>query len=443
MHQHLRNHQFLLLKTLSLHWQRRLIFGLGGLGVGLAACLLALGSDRAQSQFHQILTLYPWAGFIITPLGFALAVWVTRRWFPGTQGSGIPQAIAARSLKTPQERAKLVGMRAAIGKVGMTLFGLLAGASTGREGPTVQVGASLMFLAGRMSPRRQAGLILAGAAAGVAGAFNTPLAGIVFAIEEMSRSFELKTSNLIIATVILAGLTSLALFGNYTYFGISHAALTFGTGWLAVPVCGMAGGLLGSLFARVMLMVPAELPGQIGRVLRNHPVLFALGCGLIVAICGFATGTATNGTGYDYARGAINGHHPLALIYTPLKFLATAASTISGIPGGIFSPSLSVGAGLGADIAELFPFAPLGTIALLGMVAYFTGVTQAPITGFVIVMEMTDNSAMLLPLMATALIAQFAARMICREGVYHAQARRFLAAFDTTPAGEVCKRCTP
>lgn len=413
-------------KALSLIWQRRLIFGIGGLAVGLAAVALAIGSDAAQAAFRHITARWRYSGLLITPLGFGLTVWLTSRYFPGTQGSGIPQAIAARAMSDPQARSKLVGLRTAVGKVIMTLAGLLFGASAGREGPTVQVGASLMFLTGKLSPRRQAGLILAGAAAGVAGAFNTPLAGIVFAIEEMSQSFEMKTSNLILGTVILAGFTSLMLMGNYTYFGISHDVLHFGIGWLAVPLCGIAGGLLGALFARLMQCVPAELPGKTGALFRRHGVLFAVGCGLIVALCGLYTDNATSGTGYAYARGTLSGEHPLAFLYTPLKFLATIATTVSGLPGGIFSPSLSVGAGLGADIAGLFPLAPLSTIALLGMVAYFTGVTQAPITGFVIVMEMTDNSGMLLPLMATAMIAKGSARLICREGVYHALAKRFL-----------------
>lgn len=146
-----------------------------------------------------------------------------------------------------------MSLRIAAGKMILTLFGLLCGASIGREGPTVQVGASVMFAIGRVSPRRQPGLILAGAAAGVAAAFNTPLAGIVFGIEEMSRAFETRTSSLIIAAVIAAGLTSLALAGNYAYFGSSVTSLARGTDWLAVPLCGVVGGLAGGLFSRIVI----------------------------------------------------------------------------------------------------------------------------------------------------------------------------------------------
>lgn len=415
------------LRALSMVWQRRLIFGVGGLAVGLAAAALAVVADASGEVFQDILALSPYAGLVVTPLGFGAIVFLTNRYFPGTQGSGIPQAIAARQLTSPRDRAKLVGLRSAIGKVLLTSAGLAVGASTGREGPTVQVGAAIMFMAGRISPRRQEGLILAGAAAGIAGAFNTPLAGIVFAIEEMSRSFEMRTSGLIIGTVMLSGLVSMMIFGSYIYFGTTEDVLAFGWGWLAVPVVGVAGGILGGLFSRILLLFSFGLPGRVGRFIKARPIVFAVICGLVVAGCGLASGGIVHGTGYEAARGALHEREDLALAYAPLKFLATLASAVSGLPSGIFSPSLSIGAGLGSDISHLFPDVPVGVIVLLGMVAYFTGVVQAPITAFVIVMEMTDNNEMLLPLMASALIANASSRLVCKEGVYQAQARLFLA----------------
>lgn len=412
----------------SRRWRRRLVFLVGGLAVGLVAVLLAVASDAAQDQFHAVEMRWPLAPLLVTPIGFGLTVFLARRFFPNTQGSGIPQAIAARKLENVEDRNRLVGLRVAIGKTLLTLLGLLVGASTGREGPTVQVGASIMFLIGRLSPRRQSGLILAGAAAGVAAAFNTPLAGIVFAIEEMSRSFEVRASGLIIAAVIIAGVTAQALFGNYTYFGFTAAALPIGTAWMAVPLCGVIGGLSGAVFSRVLVTVPDALPQSIGSWIKRHPVIFAVTCGLGVALCGYASGGAVYGTGYQYARELLHHTGTVPLDYWPLKLIATLISSISGIPGGIFSPSLSIGAGIGSDIAHFFHHAAPGPIILLGMVAYFTGVVRAPITGFVIVSEMTGNHGMLVPLMATALIADGSARLINREGVYHVLARRFLAA---------------
>jgi H+/Cl- antiporter ClcA len=425
------------LLVISRRWRRRIIFLCGGLAVGVAAVALAGAADAAQIVFESFRGRFPYGSLILTPIGFALIAFLTSRYFPAAAGSGIPQAIAARRLKETEKRAKLVSLPIAAGKTVLTLMGLVIGASIGREGPTVQIGASIMSAIGRLSPRRQPGLILAGAAAGVAAAFNTPLGGIVFGIEEMSRSFEVRASGLIIGAVILGGVTSLAFVGSYTYFGNSSAALNLAADWLAVPLCGVTGGLLGGLFSRFIVALadikrraraPAKDRGlrRIASHMREwtatHPTLFAAICGLGVALCGFASGGAAHGTGYAHARDALHGA-PLSYSFLPMKLAATALSSISGIPGGIFAPSLAIGAGLGADFAPLFPDAA-GAVVLLGIVSYFTGVVQAPITGFVIVSEMTNDHTMLVPLMASAVIADAVSKLVCREGIYHALARR-------------------
>jgi len=422
----LSEHRRRALRVLSIRWRRHAIFLLGGIAVGAAAVALALLADQAQRAFALLLTWRREAAFVVTPVGFMLSVFLTNRYFPNSQGSGIPQAIAARQLTDQAARGRLVSLRIAAGKILLTLLGLLCGASAGREGPTVQVGASIMFAIGRLSPRRQAGLILVGASAGVSAAFNTPLAGIVFGIEEMSRAFESRTSGLIIGGVIAAGLTSLALVGNYTYFGVSSTMLRDGVDWLAIPLCGVVGGLAGGLFGRIVIAV-AQLArsGRRGAI-KRHPIFFAMLCGIGVALCGFASGDMVYGTGYAQVKAALESGVPLPWSFGLLKFVATTFSTISGIPGGIFSPSLAVGAGLGADVARMFPGVPLGPIMLLGMVSYFAGVVQAPITAFVIVIEMTDNHAMVIPLMTAALIAYATSRLICREGIYHALSKSFL-----------------
>ena len=120
--------------------------------------------------------------------------------------------------------------------------------------------------------------------------------------------------------------------------------------------------------------------------------------------------------------------------YALLKMIATTASSISGIPGGLFAPSLSVGAGLGANMALVLPDAPIAALIVIGMVAYFSGVVQAPITAFAIVAEMTNDHAMILPLMIASLIGTFTSRLICHEGVYHALARNYFTA-ESSRAG--------
>jgi H+/Cl- antiporter ClcA len=424
-------------------WKRRLVFWGGGVAVGAAAVVFAIGSEQAHIQFHRLVAVSPFLPLLVTPLGFALVAFATRRIFPGSQGSGIPQTIAALELHEPEQRHKVLSLRIAFGKIGLTLVALLSGASVGREGPTVQIGASLMHAFGGWArfPRYEVerGLILAGGAAGVAAAFNTPLAGIVFAIEEMSRSFEQRTSGTILTGVVVAGVVSMALLGNYTYFGHTEAVLPLDRAWLAVVMCGMAGGLLGGLFSRFLIEASEGLPGRLGRLMKERPVVFAAWCGFALALIGLLSGGLTYGTGYNEARAIVEGSEQLPWDYGVLKLLATAVSYISGIPGGIFAPSLAVGAGFGQNIAALMPYAPAGAVVVLGMVGYFAGVVQAPITAFVIVMEMTDNHEMVLPLMATAFIGHVSSRLVCDRPLYKTMAENFLAgargtAQDTSPS---------
>jgi H+/Cl- antiporter ClcA len=291
----------------------------------------------------------------------------------------------------------------------------------------VQVGAATMAALGRFAPNRQPGLLLAGSAAGVAAAFNAPLAGIIFGIEEMSRSFETRASGLVIGTVIAAGLTSLATLGDYAYFGTTPATLPIGPQWIAVIVAGVVGGLAGGLFSRILVTFASGLPGAAGRCIKAYPVLFAIACGLALALCGAAVDGSIFGTGYDQARQILAGHSQLSPLFGPLKLVATVLSSISGIPGGIFSPSLAVGAGLGQDIGWLMPNVPVPVLAVLCMAAYLAGVVQAPITSFVIVSEMTENHALVIPIMLASLIANACSKLVCREGVYHALSESFSA----------------
>ena len=410
------------------HTQLRLMFVFGGLVVGLCAVGFARFADLASGGFGWIVGQSPWIPMALTPFGFALSNWLARRYFPSSQGSGIPQVIAARALTDETERHKLVSLRVAFGKVLLTAFGLLCGGSIWREGPTVQLGASLMYFVGHLSPRRQRGLVLAGAAAGVAAAFNTPLAGIVFGIEEMSRSFETKTSGVVIGTVICGGLVSLVLLGDYNYFGMHSIALRGASVWLAVPLCGVFGGLVGGSFSWLVVAAAGPWPGRLGQNLKRRPVLFAALCGLVVAACGLASDGTVYGTGYSQVLNMLDGASPPPAQFGVLKWLATLFSTISGIPGGIFSPSLAVGAGLGRSLYDLTAAAPVQAMVVLGMVGYFAGVVQAPITAFVIVTEMTGDHALLVPVMLAALIGHSMSKLICREGIYHALAHRYVQA---------------
>ena len=408
-------------------WRLRLVFWGGALAVGGLAAGFALLARFADERFRELHAAEPWLAYAVTPLALAAIAWLTRKVFTGTEGSGIPQAIAAISLPSHEVRSRVLSLKVAFGKILLTTLGLASGASIGREGPTVHVGASIMHSLRRLAPFRGASmnrsLILAGGAAGISAAFNTPLAGVLFAIEEMSQSYEHRTTGTLVVSVVMAGITALVILGSYTYFGSTSAALPFSPmAWLAVPVCGVVGGLLGGLFATSLI----EGTRRMAPVALRYPIGLALGCGLLLSAIGYLSGGMTYGTGYEEARALITGAEPHDPLFPIYKLLATTVSYLSGIPGGIFAPSLSVGAGIGADLAGLFPGVPFSAIVLLGMVGYFTGVVQTPITAFVIVMEMTDNSHMLLPLMATALIAQGISHLVCPRPIYRALADAYL-----------------
>jgi H+/Cl- antiporter ClcA len=411
-------------------WRRRVVLWGGAVVVALVAIVFAAAADQAGLWCQRLAQRLPWAMLLVAPAGLGLSVLLTRSVFPGAQGSGIPQVIASLHLHEAEAVDRLLSLRIASGKVALTLLGLLCGASIGREGPTVQVGAAIMHALGRWLdlPRldlRRA-LVLAGGAAGVSAAFNTPLAGIVFAIEELSHSFEGRTSGTVLTSVILGGIATVALVGNYTYFGVTAASFDFGAGWLAVLVCGLTGGLAGGLFSRLLIVAARGLPGWLGGFAQRRPVGFAVGCGLAMAGLGLLSHGATYGTGYPQARALVAGTAHLPAVFFAEKFAANVVSYVSGVPGGIFAPSLAVGAGLGRWLANLMPFAPPAAVVLLGMGAYFSGVVQAPITGTVIVMEMTDNQAMTIPLLAASLLALAASRLVCRRPLYGTLARRFI-----------------
>ncbi len=406
-------------------WRTRLVFWVGALLAGLVVSGLAIGSVYVDHFFRSIVSENPYLPFLSLPLGMVLITWLLR-WLPGAQGSGIPQAIAALHVKQEAVRSRLLSIKIASGKVVLVLIGLACGASIGREGPSVHIGASIVYSMRRFArfPHHGVGrgLILAGSAAGIAAAFNTPLAGVVFAIEEMSRSFENRTASTVLTAVIIAGMTALALQGNYTYFGLLAVDIELGTALKAVLICGIVGGALGGLFSLVLV----KGGGFLAPVYRTHPLKLAAICGLVVAVVGLASGGTIYGTGYDEARSLLAGENTVGEGFAMWKIMATLASYWSGIPGGIFAPSLSVGAGVGVQLAQFIPEATVTAIALLGMAAYFTGVVQTPLTAVVIIMEMTHGQTMLLPLMATALLADAVSKQICKMPVYEALAQNFL-----------------
>lgn len=411
-------------------WRPRLVFWCGALAIGVISVAFARLADLAQHGFNSLRTSTEWSfllPLVLTPAGFALSAYLAIRFFPNAQGSGIPQAIAARHLKDDEDRGKLLSLRIAFGKILLTVLGLFCGASIGREGPTVQVGASIMLAVARFGGMAQArGLILAGSAAGIAAAFNTPLAGIVFAIEEMGRTYEARTNGIVLAAVIISGLAALGLFGSYHYFGSTSVAPLNMRDWGLVLACGIVGGTLGAAFSGMALHFGQRIRRWAQPKPMKRMVLLALCCGIGVAALGVLSGGNTFGTGYEQAKGAVQGEE-LPLLFFLEKFAAGLLSMLSGIPGGIFAPSLSVGAGLGSTLGSLLGTS-IALAAVLGMAGYFAGVVQAPMTAFVIILEMTGDHEAVIPIMAVSMLGYLTSRLLSREPLYHGLSRVFIAA---------------
>ena len=393
------------------------------LGYAIAAGLFVVGFSMlcvwTFGLFQSLHGSHPWAVLVWTPALTAAIVWVTRRWFPGAAGSGIPQIKAAIDpAMPPGKRGLFASLRLTLAKIGLGAAGFAAGLSIGREGPSVQVAAGVMQHARRwLSPRSTVdmrSLLVAGGAAGIAAAFNAPLAGVVFAIEELSGRMEARASGVIITAIVLAGLVAVSAFGNLSYFGIIRVPpldwRLIGPGLLVALASGVAGGL----FARLMIASLTGAPQRLNRWRARWPVRFAAVGGLVIAVIGLVTGGVTFGAGSEAVKRMLAGHDELTPLFTLLKFVATWLTAWCGVPGGIFAPSLSIGAGIGDGIAQLAG-ADLGpALIAMGMAGFLAAVTQAPLTAFIIVMEMVDGHSMVLSLMASAMLASLVSRMISR-----------------------------
>jgi len=401
-------------------WLARAIVIAAAAGAGLTVVGFTWLTERALAAFFSLRAAWWWAPLVWTPLCTGAIVWLTRRHAPGAAGSGIPQVMAALDSSVDAgQRGLFVSIRLTAAKIVLTAWGLLAGLSLGREGPSVQIAAGVMHSARQWLPKRSAvtdhGLLVAGGAAGIAAAFNTPLGGVMFAIEELSRAPEQRSSGLLISGIVLAGLVAVSTFGNGTYFGVIHVPAV-GTSLLWPGLlAALASGVAGGLFARLLI---ASLNGgstdRISLWRQKWPVAFAMACGWVVAVIGVVTQGATFGSGYGYTRAMLAGQENVPAVYGVLKFVATWLTAWSGVPAGIFAPSLAIGAALGNGVAELTAYPHAATLIALGMAGFLAAATQAPLTSFIIVMEMVDGHAMVLSLMACALIASGVSRVLSR-----------------------------
>jgi len=406
-------------------WRMSAIVAVAAL-CGLAAAAFARLCDAAMVAHERLYAAARWPTLLLLPVGFALAAWLTRRFAPEAAGSGIPQVIAAAEQRwTGRWGGQRVTLRTAAWKVALSAFLLLCGGSIGREGPTVQVVAGILRTLTRGlkgGPGRRA-IIIAGGAAGVAAAFNTPIAGVVFAVEELSNSFERRTNTTVILIVVISGFAAYAVQGDYAYFGVQSGASALTPAWFAAPAIGVTGGVLGGLFSRALaaLIGPGDNPVAVWR--RAHPVVFAFICGLIAMAVAVVSGGLAFGAGYGEAKSLLQDHPGRGFGLAVWKFIASLAAAASGAPGGIFAPSLATGAGIGAVFAHLGLGLAGRDAVVLGMTSYLSGVVQAPLTSAVILMEMTREPGLVGPLLLAALTARWASSWVMPEPIYHVLSR--------------------
>lgn len=407
---------------------------IGSTLVALTALGFAKAADWALAQNALLVRQYPWFAWTALPLGLMLIVWLTRRFAPYTAGSGIPQVIASLSVPYGSPKKHALGFRQTLYKIPLTFLGMLAGASIGREGPSVQVGAAVMASWGRWCKKRNLAfkglqendLMAAGAAGGLAAAFNAPLAGVVFAIEELGRGVMLRWERQIFIGILAAGFVQVAIEGNNPHFrsfyGVEMKNILM---WalLTALVCGICGGV----FARLLYKgAAATAPKRWRGWIERHPVLTAGLLGLLLAALGTLTHGETYGTGYEAASAALRGQYEAQPLSALAKWLATVFSYWAGIPGGIFTPVLTVGAMIGQHMADLAGLTvSANVVVLLCMTAFLAAATQSPLTASVVMMEMTGSQSLLFWLLICALAAAQISRQFSPKPFYHAAAARF------------------
>jgi len=374
--------------------------------------------------------LYPPGGAvwrrILIPVAGALSMgYLLFRFFPYARGSGVPQAKAALFA-----RDGFISLRTVIGKFVCTAATLASGIPLGREGPSVQVGAGIASVLGRalkLRPEKVKALLPVGAAAAIAAAFNTPMAAVLFALEEVMGDLHAP----ILGSVVLASATSWAmlrlLLGNDPLFHVPQYELVHPLEFGIYAILGIVGGFLSVAFTQLLLRMRQRFLLLPKKTAWWHPVVG----GVIVGLLGWVVPEVL-GVGYHFVGDALNGNMAFKLmaVLVVLKLLAVTTSYASGNAGGIFGPSLFLGAMLGGTVGSVaHHFLPVytatpGAYALVGMGALFAGIVRAPMTSVLMIFEMTRDYAVIVPLMIANLTSLFISSRLQKEPIYEALAHQ-------------------
>ncbi|HEX6269074.1 MAG TPA: H(+)/Cl(-) exchange transporter ClcA [Anaerolineales bacterium] len=422
---------------LDVRQQRRWIFPRAGL-VGACAGIIALlfraalsGMDALRNELISWSHRMPAAGWvfpvIFTMLGAGISVVMTRRYAPEAGGSGIPhlEAVLHRFRTLNWKRVlpvKFFGGMLAIG----------SGLALGREGPTVQMGGAVGdAIAGwlKVSPRERRTLIAAGAGAGLAAAFNAPLSGLVFVLEEVRRDFQPIVFGAAFLAAAIADIIARIGSGQFPVFTVPNYAIPPLASLPIFALLGIVAGGLGVLFNR-SLMATIE---TYARMPPRFALPAAVVTGGVVGLAGWFSSLSI-GSGHALAEAALRGDLLLSVIplFFAVRFFLTNISYGTGAPGGIFAPLLVLGALLGLAIGQIaHHLAPNvvpipAAFAVVGMAAYFTAIVRAPLTGIMLIIEMTGNYSQMLPLLVSCFCAYAVAESLKDLPIYEALLERDL-----------------
>ena len=389
---------------------------------GLAVVAFILVTERLGMR------LYPAGGAawrrVLFPVAGSLGIgYLLFRYFPNARGSGVPQTKAALFA-----REGFISLRTVLGKFLCTSATLASGIPLGREGPSVQVGGGIASVLGRwmgLRPEKVKALIPVGSAAAIAAAFNTPLAAVMFSLEEIMGDLHAP----VLGSVVLASATSWMVLrlslGNNPLFRVPQYKLVHPVEFAVYAVLGLAGGLVSVAFTKLLLGMRQRFLRLPKNTVWFQPVVG----GLLVGLLGWFVPQVL-GVGYGYVGDALNGRMAfnLMLVLVVLKLLTVTTSYSSGNAGGIFGPALFIGAMLGGSVGtvahRLLPkyTATPGAYALVGMGAAFAGIVRAPMTSVLMIFEMTQDYAVIVPLMIANLVSLFIASRLQREPIYEALA---------------------
>ncbi|HTX74629.1 MAG TPA: chloride channel protein [Terracidiphilus sp.] len=389
---------------------------------GLAVVAFIVLTERLGMRMYPVGSA-AWRRVLI-PVGGSLGIgYLLYRYFPDARGSGVPQTKAALFA-----RGGVITLSTVLGKFFCTSITLASGIPLGREGPAVQVGGGIASVLGRrlgLSEDKLKELIPAGAAAAIAAAFNTPLAAVLFALEEVVGDLHAP----VLGPVVLASASSWVvlrvILGNNPLFSVPQYRLVHPMEFAMYAVLGIAGGLVSVAFTKLLLRIRKAFLGFPRKTLWFQPVAG----GLLVGLMGWWAPQVL-GVGYGYVGQALNSSMPLKLmaLLVVLKLLGTTVSYGSGNAGGIFGPSLYIGAMLGGTVGSLahhwlpgYTAAP-GAYALVGMGAVFAGIVRAPMTSVMMILETTRDYTVIVPLMIANLISFFISSQLQREPIYIALA---------------------